>query len=186
VIDLLSLRPYRSADRERVLELHETALRDADAFLEPGGEDGDDPGRGDYEADLEDVVGTYRDRDRATFLVGTLDGCVVSMGGIRPVEGHLADLLGPFERPTGAVKRLRVDPVHQGRGYGRRTLDALEERARERGYAALVLDTTPVQEAAIGLFEAAGYERGRRERVTVPGTDGGEAFTLLCYRKELR
>lgn len=172
----LRLREFHTGDGERVRELHEAALRDAGGYVESDGER-------EFEADLRDVEGSYLDPEGATFLVGTVGGRseIVAMGALRPVAGHLADLLGPFHRRTGEIKRLRVDPAHQRRGYGRQTLDALERRAREAGHRALVLDTTPAQEAAVGLFETAGYERVSRRRVT----GFGEPFTLLCYRKEL-
>ena len=170
----LTLREYRPGDGERVRELHEVALREAGGYVESDGDR-------EFEADLGDVEGSYLAPDGATFLVGTVGGRIVAMGALRPVAGHLADLLGPFEGSVGEVKRLRVDSAHQRRGYGRQTLEALEARAREDGHRALVLDTTPAQEAAVGLFEAAGYERVHEERVTALG----EPFTLLCYRKEL-
>lgn len=170
----LTFREYRPGDGERVRDLHEAALREAGGYVETDGDR-------EFEADLRDVEGSYLDPEGAAFLVGTVEDRIVATGALRPVSGHLADLLGPFEEAVGEIKRLRVDPAHQRQGHGRRTLEALEARAREGGHGALVLDTTPAQEAAVGLFEATGYERVHEERVTA----FGEPFALLCYRKEL-
>lgn len=67
---------------------------------------------------------------------------------------------------------MRVDPEYQGRGYGRRLLEALEARARERGVDRIVLETNERLEAARALYETRGDEEiGRKSH---PAT--GDAF----------
>ena len=56
------------------------------------------------------------------------------------------------------LKRMFVAPAARGRGVGRALLEALEEEAVERGYAALWLETGLRQPEAISLYESAGYE----------------------------
>jgi len=58
----------------------------------------------------------------------------------------------------GEVKRMYVLPAEQGRGLGRRILEAIEWEARARGLAALVLETGNSQPAALGLYRSAGFE----------------------------
>jgi GNAT superfamily N-acetyltransferase len=48
-------------------------------------------------------------------------------------------------------------PDLRGQGVARRLLGALEDKARELGYAIARLDTGPAQPAAQGLYESAGY-----------------------------
>lgn len=167
----LSVRRYRPADRARVRDLHEAAMRDVGAYVEDGPDD-----------DLESIPETFLERG-GEFLLGEVDGRIVAMGAFRPLEEdhYLAHFLD--ERPESAVvvTRMRVDPAHQRRGYGQRLYDDLEARARARGYAEIVLDTTATQTAARGLYEANGFEEVRRERID----SFAEPFDLLVYRKSL-
>lgn len=164
----LDLRRYEPADSERVLELHEAALRATGEYVEDVPEA--------VEADLHDVEGAYL-RSGGEFLVGEVGGAVVAMGGFRPVEDSwIRDLEG--ER-AAELKRMRVDPAHQRRGYGERVLTALEERARQRGFQRMVLDTAPELTAARRLYEKRGYRQtGRRE------FRGGEVAVVL-YERDL-
>ena len=166
--DSLSLRKYRPADRERVLAVHEAALRNEGVYVE-----------GAPEPDLADIQAAYPDRG-GVFLVGTADGRVVGTGALRPAQGYIAEYLD-VDADTAEVKRMRVAPTHQGRGHGRRIYDELERRARDRGFGELVLDTMPTLEAARGLYESAGFERVHRERFE----DRAEPFELRFYRKRL-
>jgi ribosomal protein S18 acetylase RimI-like enzyme len=166
--DSLSLRHYRPADRDRVLELHERAMRDVGAYVE-----------GVPEPDLADVEAAYLESG-GEFLVGETDGEVVAMGAFRPAEGYVTELLDDLEN-AAEIKRMRVAPARQGRGYGRRVYSELERRAKERGFDEFALDTTPAQTAAQALYESVGFELARRERLE----HDGESVTLLLYRKPL-
>jgi ribosomal protein S18 acetylase RimI-like enzyme len=166
--DSLTLRKYRPADRERVLAVHEAALRDEGVYVESA-----------PEPDLADIEAAYPDRG-GVFLVGTVDGRVVGTGAVRPAQGYIAEYLD-VDEDTAEVKRMRVASALQGRGYGRRIYDELERRARDRGFGELVLDTMQTLTAARGLYESAGFEFVRRERFNDPA----EPFELLFYRKRL-
>jgi ribosomal protein S18 acetylase RimI-like enzyme len=50
-------------------------------------------------------------------------------------------------------------PWARGHGLARRLLQAVEEAAREEGFAVLNLDVRATQTAAIQLYESLGYER---------------------------
>ena len=80
------------------------------------------------------------------FIVLEVDGMTVAGGALRR--------LGPG---VGEIKRMWTAPAHRGRGYGRRVLEALEAAAVRRGYHTLRLETGDRLEAAIGLYESAGY-----------------------------
>ncbi len=167
--DRLSTRRYRPGDAERVRELHEAAMRDADAYDESVPDD-----------DLDAIEATYLDAG-GEFLVGTVDGEVVAMGALRPAGDRTAPLFDSLREPAAEVTRMRVDPDHQRRGYGRRLLAALEDCARELGYRELFLDTQPHQRAARGLYESSGFRQARVVEVDA----FGDAFELVLYRKPL-
>jgi len=152
----LSVRRYRPADADAVWTLHERALRDAGAF---------DEADTYLDADLHNVAGEYL--DGGEFLVGTRDGALVAMGGFQPHDDAVV------------LRRMRVDPAHQRRGYGTRILNGLEARARKHGFERAELDTTPVQDAAVAFYERHGYERVGREYHEATDT------TTLFYEKEL-
>ena len=86
--------------------------------------------------------------------MGVLADRVVAMGAVRPRD-----------ETTAEVKRMRVHPDVQRRGYGRAILRRLEERALQLGYRRLILDTTERQIAAIGLYRSEGFVETRRGEV---------------------
>jgi ribosomal protein S18 acetylase RimI-like enzyme len=169
--DELAIRRYEPADHEQVLELHERALRDTGGYVE------DVPP--EFEADLHDIAGTYL--DNGEFLVGEHRGEIVAMGGFRAME-HSSD---EFERSmtdperTVELKRMRVAPARQRRGYGERILRALEDTARDRGFERMVLDTGPEMTAARSFYEKHGYEKTGRQTF-----DGG-VVAVVFYEKKL-
>jgi GNAT superfamily N-acetyltransferase len=82
------------------------------------------------------------------FLVGYFEGRAVCCGGVKRLDAE-----------AGELKRMYVVPDARGRGVARALLAALEERAREMGFAIARLDTGPRQPAARHLYETAGYEQ---------------------------
>ena len=120
--------------------MHDDALNEVGAHL----------GTGPWDDDLDDIEGVYLGSG-GEFLVGILEGEIVAMGAIRQVSPDAAE-----------VKRMRVRPGLQGRGYGQAMLDALHRRAADLGYTTLHLDTTVQQRVARRLYLKNGYrEVGR-------------------------
>lgn len=80
------------------------------------------------------------------FLVGWSGGRAICCGGIKRL-------------PDGAceIKKMYVVPDARGRGVAKALLHALEDLARERGYAVARLDTGPRQPGAQRLYEREGY-----------------------------
>jgi ribosomal protein S18 acetylase RimI-like enzyme len=153
--DVLQLRRFEDRDASAVHELHN---------LEPN-EAGADLGRGARAADLHSIPATYLG-DGGEFLVGIYDGRVIAMGALR----HVTD-------SVGEVKRMRVHPAFQRRGFARLILTSLEDRARELRYSRLRLDTAVVRTAAQRLYQSAGYrEVGRGQHA---GAD------VVYYEKRL-
>ena len=139
----LRIRRYEPEDREAVWRLHNEALDEVGAHL----------GNGPWDDDLHGIEAAYLEAG-GEFLVGVLDGRVVAMGALRRVSLEEAE-----------VKRMRVEPALQGRGYGQALLDALHRRAAGLGYSTLRLDTAVRQRAARSLYERNGYRESGRGRI---------------------
>ena len=154
----VEFRRFQPEDAPAVRDLHVLALRSAGAFIATND-------TMDWDSDLDDIQGVYL-QTGGEFLVGVIDGVIVAMGGLRLNDDGSATL-----------KRMRVHPRFQRRGYGRELLRRLEEAARQRRATRIVLDTLPAQGAALALYSSSGYvETHRAER------DGVE---LLFMQKSL-
>jgi GNAT superfamily N-acetyltransferase len=80
------------------------------------------------------------------FLVGWQGEVAVAGGGVRALEGGVAE-----------IKRMYVRPQNRSQGVARELLSALEDAARDLGYAVVRLDTGPQQMHALSLYRRAGY-----------------------------
>src|ERR1700693_88844 len=100
---MFTLRRYTSADREAVEYLHVHAIEQAGAYL----------GRGPWDDDVYAIEETYLN-NQGEFLIGEQDGLFVAMGALKRTSPERAE-----------IKRMRVHPEYQGRGYGQRILEEL-------------------------------------------------------------
>jgi GNAT superfamily N-acetyltransferase len=138
-----SIRRYAKADHARVLELHLLGLAQFDA-VSP---------RGSWDADVDDIEGVYLN-GKGEFLVGEVDGEVVAIGGFRWKADRVAEL-----------KRMRVDPRFQRRGFGQAILIELEKRAKSMGYTSFFLDTLPHMAPARSLYAKNGFVQTGTKKV---------------------
>jgi len=79
-------------------------------------------------------------------LVGWIGDEPVCVGAVKRLEPGLAE-----------IKRMYVAPTGRSLGVARALLGALEDAARERGYARVRLDTGPRQPHAQALYLSTGY-----------------------------
>lgn len=86
-------------------------------------------------------------RPRRDYVVAEVDGCIAGYAGL-DVGGDVAD-----------VMTVAVLPGHQGRGLGRTLLTWLEQRARTRGAAHLLLEVRADNDPARRLYDLAGFRR---------------------------
>lgn len=149
----MQIRQYCSEDKEPVWLLHNLALEGTGAHA----------GNGPWDEDLHEISKTYLSTG-GDFMVGIDDERLIAMGAI--VKRNCE---------TAEIKRMRVHPEHQRRGYGEQMLHALEKQAAFLGFEKLVLETTSVQVAAQAL-----YEKNRFH--LVQEWDEGE-FHILRYEK---
>ena len=152
---MLQIREYQAADQTDVWNLHNLALEGTGAHL----------GNGPWDDDLKQVETVYLSNG-GTFLIGRCKGRVVAMGALKRTS------------PTRAeIKRMRVHPDHQRRGYGQAILDALLSRAKQLDCQVVHLDTTTLQTAAQRLYEKNGFHETGRKRI--------DHLTVIFYEKTL-
>lgn len=139
----LTIRRYQSSDIDSVWELHNTALAQTGAHL----------GNGPWDDDLHHIEQIYLENS-GEFLVGEYEDQLVAMGALKQTSAERAE-----------IKRMRVAPAYQGRGFGQVILEALEQKAQELGYTTLHLDTTVKQVAAQKLYRKNAYQETSRRIV---------------------
>jgi GNAT superfamily N-acetyltransferase len=88
----------------------------------------------------------YDGRTGVLLLVADPAGEAVGTAAVRLIEPGL-----------GELKRMWIRPSCQGRGLGRRLMDACLDEARRLGCRALRLDTQAKLEAAVHLYRAYGF-----------------------------
>ena len=149
------IRSYKSTDLDTVWKLHNEALQATGAHL----------GNGSWDQDLKNIPEIYL-QNQGCFLVGVKNEHIVAMGALKRTDSIRAE-----------IKRMRVHPNFQQRGYGTELLKALETEATRLGYQMLHLDTTTLQIAAQKLYETHGYQK--------VGTGTVGEFNTLLYEKTL-
>jgi ribosomal protein S18 acetylase RimI-like enzyme len=156
----------------RVDELADVGRVTVDAYAADGYVTADDP----YAALLADAAG--RDRDAELWVaVGEDDRLLGTVTYVRP-GSSLSEIAGPDE---AEIRMLAVIPQARGRGLGERLTRACVDRARDDGYAELVLSSATWMHAAHRVYERMGFER-------VPDRDWSprDGISLVAYRLSLR
>jgi ribosomal protein S18 acetylase RimI-like enzyme len=161
---MFTVRRYIASDQEAVEHLHVSAIQQTGAYL----------GRGPWDDDVYAIEETYL-KNEGEFLIGEEDGLFVAMGALKRTDVQRAE-----------IKRMRVVPAYQGRGYGQRILDELEARARSLGYRTLHLDTSTLQIPAQKLYEKNGFrEVGRDSYRQQTGPASYQMLEVILYEKQL-
>ncbi len=150
---MLATRRYQDDDHD-VWQLHRLALLESGAYAESG----------PWDDDLHHIEEVYINSG-GEFLVGICDDEIVAMGALVVVD-HKVE-----------VKRMRVHPDHQRRGFGQAILEQLEQRACELGFQTLQLETTAQQESAQRFYLKNGYVESERTL--------WRHFTVIHYKKTL-
>ncbi len=88
---------------------------------------------------------------RCAYFVVEQEGRVIGGAGIAPLSGGDAD--------TCELRKMYFLPVARGRGLGERLLGMCLERARSFGYRHCYLETLSGMDAAMRLYERAGFRR---------------------------
>jgi putative hydrolase of the HAD superfamily len=127
---------YQSQFQEAMLALHRSSIVGFDLGMSQQQD----------EADLMDIERIYL-LEGGEFLLGFLDDVLIAMGGFRKVTDQVAEL-----------RRMRIDPASQGRGYGSCMLRELEMQALKRGFRTLCLETARRRPLTLAFYRKHGYE----------------------------
>lgn len=103
-----------------------------------------------FEAELAQLPGDYA-APRGALLVAEVEGTVAGCCALRPLD--TADYPNASE-----MKRLYVRKAFRGFGLGRELAEAMLDRARQAGYACVLLDTLDDMESARALYTDLGFE----------------------------
>ncbi|MBC8339931.1 MAG: GNAT family N-acetyltransferase [Alphaproteobacteria bacterium] len=149
-MDTLIIRPYRPDDQDRV----ESIFIEWNRHI--AGPDNTDAIevyiRRVLDEEIRHIPEYYQKEPGNGFWVADLAGEVVGMAGIERLNDDEAE-----------VRRMYVNSGHRRRGIGVRLLSHVEDFCAEEGYARILLSTSEMQEAALGLYQAQGYRLDREE-----------------------
>ena len=134
----LKFRRYKPEDNAVAKELNTAGLKQ----MNP---DQDWRGIAVANVDYDDIENVYIN-NRGEFLVGTLNGEVVVTGAVKKLR-----------EDTAEIKRIRVKPECQRRGYGEAMLKELIRAAGKLGYKRIRIDTMVSNYRARQLFKKAGF-----------------------------
>jgi GNAT superfamily N-acetyltransferase len=146
---------YTDLYHDQMMHLHRSAMEAACAYK----------GEGPWDDDLRDIPNVYCS-GKGCFLLLVEDNTLIAMGAFRHVDDSTAE-----------IKRMRVLPSMQGKGFGGFILDELEKHARKAGYTNLILETSLIQERANRLYFSRGFVKERSEVI--------DGYTCTWYRKNL-
>lgn len=111
-------------------------------------------------------------------IIGKLDKVVAA--SIQLVSPAPSNQTSAF---AASIENHFVAPWARGYGLARELLDAAEKKARQHGFKVLRLSVRATQQAAINLYETAGYVRwGTLEKYEMVG---GEMIAGHFYYKDL-
>lgn len=129
-----------------------------------------------FRKDLNNISETYLKGKDSCFWVADSDGRVVGSVACLPAE----DAPGCLK-----LKRMSVRRSHRGMGIAKALCRTVAEFTRDRGYGAVILQTSVVQTDAQKLYEHMGYKK-IRESVVPEFLAKILNFTLLEYRLDLQ
>ena len=104
----------------------------------------------DFESELAQLPGDYAEPSGA-LLIAEVEGALAGCCALRPLDN--ADYPNASE-----MKRLYVRKAFRGFGLGRELAEAMLDRARQAGYACVLLDTLDDMESARALYTDLGFE----------------------------
>ena len=155
----MKLRRYRPGDNEAAKALNNAGLKQMNPEI-----DWTDVRVANK--DYDDIENVYTN-NRGEFLVGTLQGEVVVTGAVKKLR-----------EDTAEIKRIRVKPELQRRGYGEAMLKELIRAAERLGYKKIRIDTMVSNYRARALFKKAGF------RISYYGHIG--EFKVLFHYMDLK
>lgn len=129
-----------------------------------------------------------RENFRSSLVSGYLAECLYDEGGQGPASPPMARppgrLLGYYVAQPGVEEmhllNLTVAPADQGRGWGRRLLQALCVRCLQHGAGKLWLEVRVSNAVARRLYDSLGFTRVGLRRGYYPAERGREDGIVMC------
>jgi ribosomal protein S18 acetylase RimI-like enzyme len=143
---MLKIRRYKPEDNKAAKELNYAGLKQ---MMPDINWEGIEVADGDYD-DIENIY----INNKGDFLTGTVNEEVVVTGAVKRLTGSCAE-----------IKRIRVRPDCQRKGYGEAMLKRLIEIARELGYTTLRIDTMTTNTRAQQLFKKSGFRESHQGKI---------------------
>ena len=153
----ITIRPYQDGDQPG---LHWLAAR-----TPPAGQVAYEPQP--REDDIDHIPEVFLAFFVAVHSDGEREGIAGSLGlidGYSDPEVEVPAELRTSSR-TVRLRIMRVAPEVQRQGIGRLLYAAAEAWAVEHGFARMILETTPQQEAAVAFYEAMGFDHVARSMI---------------------
>ena len=133
-----ALRSATNQDRQAIEALVFGVLAEYGLKPDPGGTD----------SDLQDIERSYLASGGLFDVLTDGAGEVVGSVGLFPLSDSVCEL-----------RKMYLAAAVRGQGLGRRLLDHALRRARELGFARVVLETASVLREAVALYERYGFRR---------------------------
>lgn len=117
-----------------------------------------------WHADLDSLGAAddvYAPANGGRWIVLRDEGRIIACGGLRSLTSHITAAERFRDRyagnRVGAIWRVYVDPIYQGRGKGYALFKKLEEAGRQQGYELLYLHASGNNPAAVAFWERQGF-----------------------------
>lgn len=136
-----TIRDFRPDDQQAVFDLVIAGL--SQRF---------DEARPEFNPDLYDIQADYIDQG-ATFLLVESGGALIGCGALIKENG--SDIIA-------RIVRVSVRAELQGRGLGRMISELLLDRARERGFSKVLVETNSDWTNALRLYKSCGFTETHR------------------------
>ena len=102
-----------------------------------------------FEQELKDLPGDYAS-PRGALLLAKVDSASAGCCALRPQDK------APYSN-AAEMKRLYVRPESRGKGLGARLVMSILNKAKDLGYACVILDTLKTMEDAQALYASLGF-----------------------------
>jgi len=130
------LRTATNADGERIRDLVYAVLEEYGLKPDPGSTD----------ADLADIEQAYFASGGAFYVLESQHGFIIGAYGLYRIDERTCEL-----------RKMYLHRDYRGKGLGKRLLEDALTRARQRGFARVVLETASVLKEAIALYQTYGF-----------------------------
>lgn len=134
------IRPIEQEDNQRVAAIIRGVFVEHDA-----------PRTGTVFSDpTTDDLFTYFQKDGAYGLVAEIGGKVVGSCGFYPTD----------DLPKGCVEMVKfyIEKESRGKGAGKEMMRIVEEKALEFGYTEMYIESLPLYDRAVKIYEKHGYD----------------------------